>query len=100
MERVVVVVMSEFGRTVRQNGTGGTDHGHGGAMFLMGGAVKGKKVYGKWPGLASDERYEGRDLAVTTDFRDVLAEVVEKRLALAPSSAIPNHDKKPLGILG
>lgn len=99
MERVVVLVMSEFGRTVRENGTGGTDHGHGGAMFLMGGPVKGKKVYGKWPGLASDERYEGRDLAVTTDFRDVLSEVVEKRLALAPSTAIPKHSPKTLGLL-
>lgn len=99
MERVVVLVMSEFGRTVRENGTGGTDHGHGGAMLLMGGPVKGKKVYGKWPGLSSDERYEGRDLAVTTDFRDVLSEVVEKRLALAPSAAIPKHAPKTLGIL-
>jgi uncharacterized protein (DUF1501 family) len=100
MERVVVLVMSEFGRTVRENGTGGTDHGHGGAMLLLGGAVKGKKVYGRWPGLAAEQRYEGRDLAVTTDFRDVLAEVVEKRLALAPSTAIPSHSGTRLGILG
>ena len=61
--------MSEFGRTARQNGNGGTDHGHASAMFVIGGDVKGKKVHGKWPGLEPEQLYEGRDLALTTDFR-------------------------------
>jgi len=68
--------MSEFGRTAEQNGTGGTDHGRANVMFVLGGQVKGGKVYGKWPGLAREQLNESRDLAVTTDFRQVLAEVV------------------------
>ncbi len=68
-ENVTLVTMSEFGRTARQNGTGGTDHGHANVMFVLGGQVKGGKVYGKWPGLANEQLNEGRDLAVTTDFR-------------------------------
>jgi uncharacterized protein (DUF1501 family) len=72
--------MSEFGRTARENGTGGTDHGHANAMFVLGGEVKGGKVYGKWPGLDNDQLNEGRDLALTTDFRDVLGEVVSGTL--------------------
>ena len=72
----VVMVMSEFGRTVRQNGNGGTDHGHGNVMWLMGGAVRGGKVHGRWPGLSPSALHEGRDLAVTTDFRQVVAEVM------------------------
>jgi uncharacterized protein (DUF1501 family) len=71
---VVVVTMSEFGRTAHQNGTGGTDHGHANVMFVMGGPVRGGKVYGSWPGLGPDQLNEGRDLTVTTDFRTVLAE--------------------------
>jgi len=77
-ERITLVTMSEFGRTAHQNGTGGTDHGHGNVMFLLGGQVKGGKVYGKWPGLANEQLYEQRDLAITTDFRQVLGEVVNK----------------------
>jgi uncharacterized protein (DUF1501 family) len=72
--------MSEFGRTARQNGTGGTDHGHANAMFVLGGAVKGGKVYGRWPGLEDHQLNEGRDLTVTTDFRQVLGEAVAKTL--------------------
>jgi len=72
--------MSEFGRTARQNGTGGTDHGHANAMFVLGGQVKGGKVYGRWPGLNNDQLNEGRDLAVTTDFRQVLGEAVSKSI--------------------
>jgi uncharacterized protein (DUF1501 family) len=79
-ESVTLVTMSEFGRTARQNGTGGTDHGHANAMFVLGGTVKGGKVYGRWPGLANDQLNEGRDLAVTTDFRQVLGEAVSKTL--------------------
>jgi uncharacterized protein (DUF1501 family) len=79
----VVVVMSEFGRTLRENGDGGTDHGHGNAIWLLGGAVRGGRVYGEWPGLAPTALYEGRDLAVTTDFRTVLAAVLARHLHLA-----------------
>jgi uncharacterized protein (DUF1501 family) len=79
-ENITLVTMSEFGRTARQNGTGGTDHGHANAMFVLGGQVKGGKVYGKWPGLADHQLNEGRDLAVTTDFRQVLGEAVSKSI--------------------
>jgi uncharacterized protein (DUF1501 family) len=80
MADTVILTMSEFGRAVAENGNRGTDHGHGNAMLLIGGGVKGGKVYGRWPGLAPEVRYEGRDLAVTTDFRDVFGEVVVKHL--------------------
>jgi len=79
-ENITLVTMSEFGRTARQNGTGGTDHGHANVMFVLGGAVKGGKVYGKWPGLSNEQLNEGRDLAVTTDFRNVLGEAAYKTL--------------------
>lgn len=75
-EDTVIVTMSEFGRTARENGNRGTDHGHANVMFVLGGQVKGGKVYGRWPGLDQSQLYEGRDLAVTTDFRKVLGEVV------------------------
>jgi uncharacterized protein (DUF1501 family) len=77
-----VVVVSEFGRTLRQNGTGGTDHGHGNVMWVLGGGVAGGKVHGRWPGLDESALYEGRDLAVTTDFRTVLAGVCQYQLGL------------------
>jgi len=76
----VVVTMSEFGRTARENGNRGTDHGHANVMFVMGGPVKGGKVYGRWPGLDQSQLYEGRDLALTTDFRRVLGEAVYRHL--------------------
>ena len=79
-EHITLVTMSEFGRTARQNGTGGTDHGHANAMFVLGGGVRGGKVYGKWPGLAPEQLNEGRDLAVTTDFRNVLGEAAYRSL--------------------
>jgi uncharacterized protein (DUF1501 family) len=79
-ENITLVTMSEFGRTARQNGTGGTDHGHANAMFVLGGSVHGGKVYGRWPGVANEQLNEGRDLAVTTDFRAVLGEVVAKSI--------------------
>ena len=79
-ENITLVTMSEFGRTARQNGTGGTDHGHANVMFVLGGQVKGGKVYGKWPGLDNAQLNEGRDLAVTTDFRRVLGEAAYKTL--------------------
>jgi uncharacterized protein (DUF1501 family) len=77
---IVLVTMSEFGRTCRQNGTGGTDHGHANVMFVLGGPVLGGKVYGRWPGLSPEQLYEGRDLAITTDFRQVLSEAAYKTL--------------------
>jgi len=79
-EDTVVVTMSEFGRTARENGNRGTDHGHANVMFVMGGPVKGGKVYGRWPGLDQSQLYEGRDLAVTTDFRRVVGEAVYRHL--------------------
>ena len=81
-ENITLVTMSEFGRTARQNGTGGTDHGHANAMFVLGGQVKGGKVYGRWPGLANEQLNEGRDLAVTTDFRQVLGEAVSQSIGV------------------
>jgi uncharacterized protein (DUF1501 family) len=79
-EDTVVVTMSEFGRTARENGNRGTDHGHANVMFVLGGPVKGGKVYGQWPGLDQAQLYEGRDLALTTDFRRVLGEAVSEHL--------------------
>ena len=83
MEDVVVVTMSEFGRTVGENGSGGTDHGHGNCMLVLGGPTAGGRVLGDWPGLEPEQLYEGRDLAITTDFRDVFAEVVSGHLGAA-----------------
>ena len=84
-DQTIVVVMSEFGRTARQNGNGGTDHGHGNVMWLLGGQMAGGRVLGQWPGLADDSLHEGRDLAVTTDFRDVLCSVARQHLGLSAS---------------
>jgi len=92
MKDVVVLTMSEFGRTVRENGNRGTDHGHANAMFVLGGAVKGGKVYGQWPGLQPEQLFEGRDLARTTDFRDVLAEVLVRHLGCEkPEVVFPGY---------
>lgn len=82
MNDVVILTMSEFGRTVRQNGTGGTDHGHASCFFVMGGPVVGGKVHGDWPGLAPEKLYEGRDLALTTDFRAVFGELAVNHLGV------------------
>jgi uncharacterized protein (DUF1501 family) len=96
MEDVIILTMSEFGRAVAENGNRGTDHGHGNAMFAIGGAVRGGKVYGKWPGLAPEQRFEGRDLAVTTDFRDVFGEIVVRHLGVKDAAAIfPGYAIKP-----
>jgi len=80
MENVAVVTMTEFGRTARENGNRGTDHGHASVSFVLGGPVRGGQVHGRWPGLAAEHLYEGRDLAVTTDFRDLLSEVLARHL--------------------
>jgi len=104
MADVCVITMSEFGRTVNENGTGGTDHGHGTAMMVFGGGVRGGRVAGRWPGLQLDQRYERRDLAVTTDFRDLFAEVAARHLGIIQLDAVfPGFDASPErfpGILG
>lgn len=93
MDDVVILTMSEFGRTVRENGNRGTDHGHANAMFVVGNGVRGGKVYGQWPGLKNDQLYEGRDLALTTDFRDVFAEIAKRHLGTANLKAVfPGYD--------
>jgi uncharacterized protein (DUF1501 family) len=101
MEDIVLVTMSEFGRTVEENGNAGTDHGHGSLMMVMGGPVQGGKIYGEWPGLEKEQLYEGRDLAVTTDFRAVLSELVRGHLGQNDLSAVfPGfHPGAPLGLL-
>jgi uncharacterized protein (DUF1501 family) len=92
----VIVTMSEFGRTARENGNRGTDHGHANVMFVMGGPLKGGKVYGRWPGLDQSQLYEARDLAVTTDFRQVLGEAVYKHLGnKALNQVFPGFDNQP-----
>lgn len=95
-EDTVVVTMSEFGRTARENGNRGTDHGHANVMFVMGGPIKGGKVYGRWPGLDQSQLYEGRDLAVTTDFRNVLSEGIAGHLGNADLSGVfPGFESSP-----
>ncbi len=92
MDDIVVLTMTEFGRTAKENGNRGTDHGHANVMFVLGGPVKGGKVYGKWPGLTQEQLYEGRDLALTTDFRDVIGEVLTQHLKLKnPASVFPGY---------
>jgi len=93
---VVVVTMSEFGRTARENGNRGTDHGHANVMFVLGGPVKGRKVYGRWPGLDQSQLYEGRDLALTTDFRQVLGEAVSRHMGNKNLNEVfPGYDDQP-----
>jgi uncharacterized protein (DUF1501 family) len=101
MADVVVVTMSEFGRTVKENGNRGTDHGHGNAMLILGGNVKGGKVYGKWPGLEREQLYEGRDLALTTDFRAVFADILTRHLGASTLSPVfPGYEAKPFSVFG
>ena len=101
MDDVVILTMSEFGRMARENGNRGTDHGHAGALFVIGGHVKGGKVHGKWPGLEQEQLYEGRDLALTTDFRSVFAEVVSHHLgARALDRIFPGFAASPRDFLG
>jgi uncharacterized protein (DUF1501 family) len=99
MSDTVILTMSEFGRAVAENGSRGTDHGHGNAMMLIGAGVRGGKIYGAWPGLAPEQRFERRDLAVTTDFRDVFAEVVVRHLGASAAVAgevFPGYAVNPL----
>jgi uncharacterized protein (DUF1501 family) len=98
MEDVVVLTMSEFGRTVRENGNRGTDHGHGTAMLVLGGPVRGGRVVGRWPGLRRDQLFEGRDLAVTTDFRALFVEVAQRHLAVPTDAPLfPGFAAKAAG---
>jgi uncharacterized protein (DUF1501 family) len=87
MRDVVILTMSEFGRTVAENGTGGTGHGHANGMFALGGDVRGGRVLGDWPGLAPEQLNEGRDLKVTTNFRDVFGEIAQAHLGATTWSA-------------
>jgi uncharacterized protein (DUF1501 family) len=102
MADVVVITMSEFGRTVAENGNRGTDHGHATAMLVLGGGVRGGRAYGRWPGLAPDRLFEGRDLPVTTDFRSLFTEVATRHLAVAASPLFPGFTAAPasLGLFG
>jgi uncharacterized protein (DUF1501 family) len=98
MADIVVMTMTEFGRAVRQNGVRGTDHGHGSAFLVMGAGVKGRAVYGDWPTLSPEKLFEERDLAVTTDFRDVFGEVCVSHLGIDPrqlSSIFPKYNGRP-----
>ncbi len=88
MDDVVILTMSEFGRTVRENGNRGTDHGHANSMLVLGNSVRGGKIYGQWPGLKTDQLNEGRDLALTTDFRDVFGEVAKRHLRTTNVQAV------------
>jgi len=103
-EDTVVITISEFGRTARENGNRGTDHGHANVMFVMGGPVKGGRVYGRWPGLRPEQLYEGRDLALTTDFRQVIGEAVYRHLGnKSLEQVFPGFENEPgrfLRILG
>lgn len=97
MESVVLITLSEFGRTVRENGNRGTDHGHANVMFVLGGRVKGGKVYGRWPGLEPEVLYEGRDLDLATDYRAVCGEILSHHMGqkdlnkVFPGYKFPSH---------
>ena len=100
-EDTVIATMSEFGRTARENGNRGTDHGHANVMFLLGGPVQGGKVYGRWPGLDPAQLNEGRDLALTTDFRRVLGEAVSRHLGNAQLGTVfPGFENSPREFVG
>jgi uncharacterized protein (DUF1501 family) len=97
LQDTVIVVVSEFGRTVRQNGTGGTDHGRGNVMWLLGGPVSGGQVLGEWPGLDTAALADGRDLAVRTDFRQVLSPVLQRHMGLTDAALAQVLPQAPTG---
>lgn len=102
-ENIVVVAQSEFGRNAFENGSAGTDHGHGGVMMVLGGAIAGGRVHGVWPGLAPDQLFDGQDLAITTDYRDILSEILVKRLDNPEIGAVfadPSYTYVERGIVG
>lgn len=96
---LAIVVATEFGRTARENGSGGTDHGHGSLALLLGGRVNGGRVHGRWPGLHPGDLYEGRDLAVTTDLRDLLAGGLKRQLGAPPANLFPNYSPRDAGAI-
>ena len=97
---MTVLVVTEFGRTVAINGAGGTDHGHGGAMLVLGGRVQGSRVYGDWIGLDKKNLHDGRDLPVTTDYRDVFYEVAESTLDISGSADLfPGYLVNPINVM-
>jgi uncharacterized protein (DUF1501 family) len=95
LDDTMILVVSEFGRTARENGNGGTDHGHGNVMWLLGGHLEGGRIHGPWPGLADDRLYQGRDLAVQSDFRDVIAVVLERHLGLSGAALASILPQRP-----
>lgn len=93
-ENTVIVVISEFGRTVHENGNGGTDHGHGNVMWVMGGPIRGARVYAGWNGLAPEDLYQERDVPVTTDFREPIGNVLRSHMGMPAqqiSLVFPDH---------
>jgi len=101
MSNIVVLTMSEFGRKIRENGNSGTDHGHATAMLALGGPVNGGRVLGRWPGLGVEQRFEGRDVAVTTDFRDLFGEILARHLGAIDLGAVfPGYVPDPARFLG
>src|SRR6266850_2894799 len=101
MHNVVILTMTEFGRAIRQNGSGGTDHGHASCLLIAGGGVKGGKVYGRWPGLAPEQLYDGRDLALTTDFRNGFAEILLKHMRAKDAAKVfPGFSANPANFRG
>ena len=99
-QRVTVVVMSEFGRRLKANESGGTDHGHGNVMLVLGKGIRGGRLHGAWPGLANDRLDEHADLAITTDYREVLAEVLEKRMKCKTERIFPGwSSQRGLGLV-
>ncbi len=101
MRDVVVLTMTEFGRTVRENGNRGTDHGHGSVSFVMGGPAKGGRVHGRFPRLSEENLYEGRDLPVNTDFRDLVGEVLVRHMGVTDLRRVfPGYEVKPQAFVG
>ena len=100
MRRVTLVTMSEFGRRASENGSAGTDHGHANAMFIVGGGTVGGKVHATWPGLSKEKLYGPGDLALTTDYRDVLSEVLAKRMGNDKLAEVfPGYTPRALGVI-
>jgi uncharacterized protein (DUF1501 family) len=101
MNQLTTVTMSEFGRRASENGSLGTDHGHGSMMMVLGGNVDGGKVHGEWPGMKEGQLIGPGDLAVTTDYRDVLSEILVKRLNNPATGEIfPGYQTQPIHVIG